>query len=458
MGAIGGLLGTSGGANGTGFAAPVTAPIVSGTNAGQLQTSYGGAQNSLASQQALLQALQAQGGLNNQNQVYGQLQGVVNGTGPNPAATQLAQATGANTANQAALMAGQRGAGANVGLIARQAAQQGAANQQNAIGQAATLQANQSLNALGQAGTIANTQAANQIGATTANTQANQSEQQILQNAASQQNNANVAQQGNINSGNVNLASTTMQGQQGVVGGVLGGAGAALGLAGGGMVPNYDSGGLIQDALKLAPLFAAAQGGTVPGYADGGVSGPQSSVGQYTQGWAPILAQSPNQAGAPQMQGAQTGAGALQKGVSSFGAGAAKSLKGAFKSTPTTSQPADPTSNSDAWAAQMGAPGTTTDGTIPTSQANYDVYQAMPSPSPQELARGGNVGSKLKSGGPVPGKAAVPGNSPANDKVKALLSPGEGVLDRETMQDPGPVGHTARILMAIVNAKKKGAK
>jgi hypothetical protein len=78
----------------------------------------------------------------------------------------LSQATGANTANQAALMAGQRGSGANAGLMARQAAQQGAANQQNSAGQAATMQANQSLNALNSMGSLATSQANQQANAT----------------------------------------------------------------------------------------------------------------------------------------------------------------------------------------------------------------------------------------------------------------------------------------------------
>lgn len=86
----------------------------------------------------------------NQNSLTGQLQDAAAGKGPNPAQAMLAQSTGANVANQAALMAGQRGAGANVGLIARQAAQQGAATQQQAAGQGATLDAQQQIAARGQ--------------------------------------------------------------------------------------------------------------------------------------------------------------------------------------------------------------------------------------------------------------------------------------------------------------------
>lgn len=257
--AIGGLFGLDGGQNGTGVAAPVAAPIVQPTNTAQIGTAYNGAQNSLQSQQALLAALQAQNGIGNQSQVYGQLQGVANGTGPNPAEAMLNQATGQNNAAQAALMAGQRGVGSNPGLIARQAAQQGSANQQNAIGQGATLQAQQSLNALGQAGNMANTQAGQQIAATGANTSAQLGEQQNLLGAQANANNAAVSAQNSVNSVNGTLANTGLQGQQKAIGGLFGGLGSALSLAHGGQVGGPKSfagrhlamakGGKVQDVM-----------------------------------------------------------------------------------------------------------------------------------------------------------------------------------------------------------------
>lgn len=235
MGAIGGLMGTAGGVNGTGFSKPVNANILAPTTQDQVNQSNAGVGTSLQNSQALLAALQGQGGAANQNQVFNQgqglygqiagnngvatqagagtqqqtlnsgltglnavgaqgaamkdqgnlatnlgnaggigyqqtaaqglqntyasqgntldqLQGIANGTGPNPAQAALNQATGQNVANQAALMAGQRGAGANVGLMARQASQQGAATQQQAAGQSATMQAQQQLNAIGAMG------------------------------------------------------------------------------------------------------------------------------------------------------------------------------------------------------------------------------------------------------------------------------------------------------------------
>src|SRR5882757_654543 len=126
MGSITGMLGMGGGAAGTNLPKPQQANIVNPVTGEQLANSYAGVSNSLGSQAQLLQALQAQNGLGNQSQVYGQLQGVANGTGPNPAQAMLSQSTGQNVANQAALIAGQRGAGANAGMIARQAGMAGA--------------------------------------------------------------------------------------------------------------------------------------------------------------------------------------------------------------------------------------------------------------------------------------------------------------------------------------------
>lgn len=398
MGGIGGMFGLSGGAGGSGFADARSASLTPGTNAGQLNTAYDQNQSALAQQGALLDAIKAQNGLQNQSQNYNQLQGVINGTGPNPAQAMLNQATGQNVSNQAALMAGQRGAGANVGLMARQAGQAGGNIQQQAAGQGAVLQANQSLNALGQAGQMANTMAGNQIGQTNANQQSQLNEQQLLQNANAAYNNAQVGMQSNINSANAGLANTQLQGQQKMIGGIMNGAGAAMG-------------------KPPAQAAQAAQGGLI-GYASGGqVAGPQSSFGQFLSGMG-------NGMGAEKDP--------LEMGASSFASG----IGNAFRGAPTA-------------PAQVG-----------TQYSNGPVQQ--PSPSMGQLnttfAKGGNVGSKLKSGGHVPGPVTKGPNDTKNDTVKALLTPGESVIDKETMQDPGPVGAMARTLTAIITAKKKGKK
>lgn len=216
-GIAGGLLGGLGGLFGGGDDKQ-PANIVDPVTGQQLTDAAGNVQGGIAQQQAFVQALQAQNGIQNQSNVYNQLQGVANGTGPNPAQAQLAQATGANVANQAALMAGQRGASANAGLIARQAGQQGAATQQNAAGQAASLQAAQSLGALNQLGGIAGQQVNQQQNAITGLNQFAQSNQGQLLGAQTAYNNAAV---GNAN-GAINVGQ--QQYDQNVTGGLLNGA------------------------------------------------------------------------------------------------------------------------------------------------------------------------------------------------------------------------------------------
>ena len=268
MGGLPGLIGLGGGAGGTSFAGPQTAPLTKPVTADQLSAAYTGAQRGMQGQQDLLAALQAQQGIQNQSQVYGQLQGIASGA-VNPAQAQFNLNTQANIANQAALMAGQRGAGANVGLMARQAAQQGAGIQQQAVGQEAAQQAANQIAAIGAAGNLATTQAGQQIGQTNAITGAQQSEQQMLLNAMQGYNTNLVQQQAAINAANANLAGTQMQGFQKLIGGGLGSIGA---------------GGF---------AAAGAEGGEITKMADGGYSGgqpftssgPQSMFGQFlTQG------------------------------------------------------------------------------------------------------------------------------------------------------------------------------
>lgn len=209
--------------------------IQQGTTAGQINNAYQGSQYALGRQGALTAQLegQAPGAIDQQRQVANQLQDVISGKGPNPAQAQLNQSTGANVANQAALMAGQRGASANPALIARQVAQQGAQTQQQAAGQAATMAANQQL----QAGQNLANLSANQISqagqGVTALNQANQNEQAQILGANQAGNAANLGAQ---QAGNA-LGSS-------IIGGIAKGASAAFGAAKGGMVPKMAEGGI----------------------------------------------------------------------------------------------------------------------------------------------------------------------------------------------------------------------
>lgn len=254
-----------------------------GTDQGQLNTAYAQTQAGIKQQQDFVNALNAQNGLANQTSVFGQqqglanqLQGLANGVGPNPAQAQLAQNTAANTANQAALMAGQRGSSQNAGMIARQAAMQGAQNQQNSVGQAATLQAQQQLAAMQQLqnqqssmGNMANTQVGQQQAGLRA----------LNQNSLQQQANL-LGMQANQNSVNAAIAGGNARGQQNMFGGLMGGIGSGvMGMFGGGegeaagggmgsLIGNQS--GDAASSLVGGGVTALANGGQVKRYAEGG--------------------------------------------------------------------------------------------------------------------------------------------------------------------------------------------
>lgn len=256
----------------------------------QATDAYNQTQTGLSQQQNFLSALQAQNGISNQNSVFGQqqalanqLQGVANGTGPNPAMAQLNQSTGQNIAAQSAMMASQRGAGANVGLMARQAAQQGAATQQAAVGQGASMQAQQSLNAMGQLqsqqanmGNMANTQVANQAGALSNYNQFAQGEQGNLLNAIAQQNNQAVQMQSSINSANSNV-SAGVAGQQNKMGQSMLGM-PAIGASGGevkqGQIGNNPPARMAEGGAAIQPTQIQQPGVSTP---------PPSSVSSFMQ-------------------------------------------------------------------------------------------------------------------------------------------------------------------------------
>lgn len=276
-----------------------SAQIQTPTTDEQAGTTFDQSQQALASQQAFLQALQAQGGIGNQANVFNQLQGVANGQGPNPAADMLNQATAANTANQAALMASQRGVGANPALLARQAAMQGAQNQQQAAGQMATMQANQQLGALGQLGNIAGQQVAQQGQAAGMVGQTALGGQQNILGAIGNQNQAAVGNTGSLNQSNTQL-ETQKRGAKGqLIGNLFGAAGSALGgMAQGGVVPPAGP-------RSHVGQFFMAQGGAVPAMLSPGEKYlPPQAVSQVKQGANPMQV-GKTVPGTPKVQGAK---------------------------------------------------------------------------------------------------------------------------------------------------------
>jgi hypothetical protein len=195
-----------------------SANLTQGTSPAQLNAAYENSNNALNAQVGLTNTLtpQAQTGVNAQNQILGQELGIASGTGPNPALAQLAQTTGQNVNQEAALLAGQRGAGANPGLAARNIATAGTQAEQQAAGEGATLAAQQEIAAQNNAANLAGTEIGQTQNATTALNTGQQNEQNILQGANSNYNNTAAGMQSNINSVNA-------QNNRGILGGITSG-------------------------------------------------------------------------------------------------------------------------------------------------------------------------------------------------------------------------------------------
>lgn len=338
---------------------PQLANIMQPVNADQANRAYLQTQQGLQQQQDFLHALSAQGGIGNQASVFGQQQALAGqlqqnalGQGPNPAQAALAQQTGNNVAQQSALMAGQRGGAANVGLLGRQAAMQGANTQQQAVGQSATLQAQQQLAAQQQLGQqqanmsgLASQQVSQQGNALNAYNAGAQGQQGQLLGGIQGYNNAAIANQGNLNSNNTAINLQNQSQQNSAIGGAIGGIGSAFG------------------AIKLA------HGGEVPD---------------------------------------------LQNG-------------NGFNLPEPTPTPSIPT------LLQFKSK------SLGDMQPSSFAAQFM-----QHLAHGGMA---------VPGRAEVAGDSPKNDKVPAMLSPGEVVLPRSVMEQPNAAEHARRFVEALMLKK-----
>jgi len=430
---------TGGGGSGVNFQAR-GANILNPATVAQADEQYKQAQNALQQQQTFVQALQGQNALQNQSNVFNQLQNIASGQGPNPAQAMLSQATGQNVANQAALMAGQRGAAQNVGLMARQAAQQGANTQQQAVGQAAQMQAQQSLGALQQMGGIAGTQAAQLQQGVQDYTGATQAEQQNILNAIAAQNNANVGMASGMNQANAGVAGAVAQGQMGLLGNVAGGLGMGLMLAAeGGKVPHYDEGGEVAgtEPLKTQPINIQFQS-----------QGPKSKIGQWMQ-------QNENLTGSdktsPLTKGGQQLGQALGQGIRS----GIQHLGDLFKSNPQPQAmaggPMDVMSSQpQAMAApveMMAAKG----GKVPALVSKGEGY--LPPEKVEKVAKGKL--NPIDAAEKIPGKPKYPGNDYRNDIVPKNLDEGGIVLPNSVMQSKHPHWEAHKFVSAILAKEGK---
>lgn len=402
------------------------------TTADQIAQQYGNVQSGIQQQADFVNALQAQHGLTNQNAAYQMAQNQANGTGPNPAQAQLAQATSANTANQAALMAGQRGSAANPALIARQAAMQGAANQQNAAGQAATLGAQQQLAGQQQMANIAGQQVGN-LGA-----------------AQGQFNQTALGAQGNVLGG---------IGNQNSVIGSMTNAGTAAD------TERYKAnlgqqsdifGGLAKNAGSLAALFA-----------DGGSVKEEPSVWENIKSAfdepdkpkpspTPVKFANPDQAKSMQKVFGDTTGEARGGPIKAYAPGGQvmpgqqmhgpqSSLGKHLASRLTTPQQPMPTAQ-----PMMMAKG----GKVPALVSPGEQY--LPPSDVRKVVKDG--ANPLSLGERIPGKPRVGGNSYANDTVPKTLESGGFVIPNSIMQSKDAAKKAAAFVAAHQKSQslKKG--
>lgn len=255
---------------------------VHGPNNQQIEQQGANAQSAIEQSHLLANQLQDQNAAGKLGDVYSMLAQQAAGQGPNPAQMALQNATGQNVAQQAALMAGQRGASANAGLMARQAAQQGANIQQQSVGQSALMQAQQQLAAQQGMGNLASGMLGAQQNAINSYGGMGLQDQGQLLNANMQAQGANAA----------DLASRRGAAQQGF-GQLIKAGGSALAMGAGGgspapekMGPAYAQGGEVKDGGPISQ-------DTAQQFADGlnnslGLSGqsddpdaPMSKIGKF---------------------------------------------------------------------------------------------------------------------------------------------------------------------------------
>lgn len=317
-----------------------------------------------------------QSAFQNANGAQGMLYNTATGQGPNVAGTQMANALGNVQKAQAATQAAQRGASANPALLARQAGYASAAAGAQAAGQSAQLAQEQMVQ--GQSNY------ANYLG--------NQ------ENAALSNQGQQLGLQSNANSANMSMNQQIAGNQAGMFGGVMN-------AIGGGLASLLAKGGMV----KAAPRRMAAGGEVAINISPSAGRSEQSSLGQFVRG---------------EGGGGSNSSDSLKQGFGSFG--------GAFAKKGAASGSGGIGGNFNWGNFGYGAPG----ADVSTLPAATDVGTAL---SDAISAAGPAAVMGAKSGGRVPGHAAVKGDSYKNDTVPALLSPKEIVIPRHiTMSKNAP--------------------
>jgi len=329
--------------------------------------------------------------------VYGQQQGLAQrllaesqGQGPNPAQARLNNETGNNIAETQALMASVRGGNSNPGLTALNAGRQGAATRQQAVGQAAQLQAEQELGAQNELAGLYGNEAQNALTA-----------QSILQGAQAAQNSALTTGQLGAEETNAQIAGANANNAASTSGGILSAAGSLLSMMNkGGKVQRFDTGGMATYAVPVDPREVLNFGTT-------------------------------------------TGSDVLGKSIGSLG----KDLK---KSSSSITSGASPVGGTGGTMGEAGGLAGDSPDMGSAMGGMTDVLSDV-GMAAMFAARGGMVPTDFRSGGEVPGRAKVKGDNPKNDTVPAMLSPGEEVLPRSVTMAPDAPERAKRFVQALMD-------
>lgn len=389
----------------------------------QAQQLYNQQQTQLMQQQDFARALMAQSpqAIANQQMIANQLAAQAQGLGPSVAQSQLAQTTGQNIAQTGALLGSQRGAGASAGLIGRQAALAGGQAQQQAIGQAATLRAQEQLGAQAALGQLSGQQLAQIGGAQQLGIQGVTSAQQNILNAIAQRNTAQAGVEQQI-----------AQGQGGFLQGLMGGAAMLAG----------------------KPM---AEGGEVEKDESTSKIGEKSYWDKFRENYQKSMLE-PAAKGTPMFEAGKSSGQLLAKGIGSllnkkqdYGTPVG-GYAGANLNVPTTMpQPINPLATNQAISSYK----------MPFKDGGK--VPAMVSPGERYLPP--NEVKKVKdgkkephtAGRAIPGQAKVKGDSLKNDTVPATLEEGGIVIPRSVMQSSNPADN-ARKFVAAVLAKKQSKR
>jgi hypothetical protein len=354
--------------------------------------------------QALIQQSKGPGvSTDQQQQLANTLQAQSQGQGPSLAQQQLANATNQNASNAASQVASQKGI--NPAQAARMVGQNQAAANQQAAGQSAMTRAQEQFGAQNQQAGVLNNIANTQLSNRQQALQAQQTAGGVMQGAGSQA----LSSQQTANS----LLGTTSAGQNSQNNTAVQNHQTTQGLSAQISGQNADRtnstvGSLINaGGAGVSALTNFAHGGIVPGvqYFSGGggvdVSGITAPLTHFSESFGGSAARSGGPLASMMGKGGGSGAaGALGEQGVAEGSGAAAT-------------------------AGMG-----------------DVLGEV---APLALL--------AAHGGGVPGKAAVRGDSPRNDTVPAVLSPGEVVLPRSVTQSPDADKKAAAFVAAIKKHK-----